>query len=830
MSMLQRTRILPNERLDRPDFNNIEDFTCADFKAIHKNVWTNGNFVISGFNASGTGTDTLDIVLAGSGAIVGEDDGAMYIGAPSLASLSTASLTPSATNYIEVYIDQDTGGADSRAFWDQTANGGAGGEFSQIVDTFIFLKASLNISTTNFTGDSDKVTICEVDVNGSGIITAIRDSRNMFWRLGRRGNAGYTHPWASRTEPPVTQFTGADKDLKNFKQWADAMMDSIRESKGTNYWYEASIVSPPVVFQNTGLSVLVGLTSSARFAWSGTALSIKDDSGVPLGTDQLSAIRVVNSAADMFLTRETIPLADQEVLYVTLPNPAANIVYDGVGALSTNYKVSPRGSVPLSAQTYWLAFREGNRVFLRGLGELEAGEEKQINDETTKTLQQFLGFDPETATSVPYTYTPNPGIFANLFSSSDHLVEAISTNTDNINALGLAIQGNIYDEPLSVVSGAPADDNEITGPVTSGSVLTMPLDSRGGNTIENYVVGRGILELFLNGQYLRLGTDWSEIGAPNTLSNTVTILMDLTVNDVIQFRIGTLGGFNAGSGGGVTTGSNVGTGTGNVFKQITGATIELRKLLAGAGISITQVGDDIVIAQSGSQDYTFFNNLITGQTSTTVPTGAAYNVGSSRLEAYRNGLLMANTSTIEIAAARYTELNSANISLASAAISSDVFSFVQNHDKPNYRIEMTGLTGTAVSVPAYSVGNDSLRVFRNGVLMNAAGLGAAPDRYTETSSTVITMASALIASDVLVVMYEDVPQYRDDSTGLSGTVLSIPTYTVGNGELMVYRNGVLMFNSLSLGAASDRYQETSSTSITLASAASASEVFTFIRK
>src|SRR5690606_32112922 len=101
---------------------NIEDFVCADFKAIHKNVWTNGNFVMSGFEASGTGTDTLDIALAGSSLLVGEDDGVMYIGAPSLSDLSTASLTPSATNYIELSIDQDTGGADSRAFWDQTAN------------------------------------------------------------------------------------------------------------------------------------------------------------------------------------------------------------------------------------------------------------------------------------------------------------------------------------------------------------------------------------------------------------------------------------------------------------------------------------------------------------------------------------------------------------------------------------------------------------------------------------------------------------------------------------------------------------------------------------
>jgi hypothetical protein len=464
------------------------------------------------------------------------------------------------------------------------------------------------------------------------------------------------------------------------------------------------------------------------------------------------------------------------------------------------------------------------------MGELEPGEEKQINDETTRTLQMLLGFNPETATSVPYSITPNPNIFTNTFSTSDHLVEAISTNTDNINALGLAIQGNIYDETVTVVSGAPADDHEITGPVIAGTIITLPLDSRDSNTIEEYVVGRGILELFLNGQYLRLGTDWLEVGAVDTLSNEIEINMDLTVDDVITFRIGTLGGFNAGSGAGVTSGVNVGTGTGNVFKQVAGSNMELRRLLAGAGISITQVGDDIVIAQSGSQNYNFFHNLVSGQTSNIIPTGADYNTGSNRLEAYRNGLLMVNTATLDIAAARYTELSDSTLKLGAAAVGTDVFSLIHNYDKPNYRIEMTGLSGTSISVPAYTVGNNSLRVFRNGVLMNASALGSAVDQYTETSATSITLAVALVASDVLVVMYEDVPQYRYDQSGLSGTVLSVPTYTVGTGELLVYRNGVLMFNSLSLGSATDRYQETSTTSITLASAATVSEVFTFIRK
>jgi hypothetical protein len=833
MALLQRVRMLPNQRLDLPDFNNLSEFVCADFKAIHKNVWTGGNFVVSGFQASGLGTDTLSLVLAGSVAILGENSGALYIGAPSLAPLSTSSLTPNEINYIELTIDQDTGGADSRAFWDQTANGGLGGEFSQIVDTFIFSKVNISISTNNFTGDPDKIRICEVTVDSNGDIQLIQDSRDLFWRLGRSNNTTYTHPWASRTEPPTTQFNGADKDLKTFKQWADAVMDSLREAKGTVHWYEDSIVAPPLAFQNSALSVLVGLTSSASMLWDGSALHIDDDAMTPNDADQLAAIRLFTDGADLVLTRQAgaqaIVLDDQEVLYITIPAPAANTVYDGVGALTTNFKISPRGSVPLTDQTYWLAFREGNRLYVRGLGELEAGEERQINDETTKTLQQLLGFNPETATSVPYTVTPDPSIFAQQFSSSDHLVEAISTNTFNINALGSAIQGNIYDEPVTVVSGPAANDNEIQGPVSIGTIITLPFDSRDGNTVEEYVVGRGILQLFLNGQYLQTGVDWLEVGAVDTLSDEVEINIPLVVDDVLSFRIGTLGGFSAGSGGGINAAVNVGTGE-NVFKQVAGSNLEFRRLLAGPGINITQVGDDLVISQSGSQDYNYFNNLITGQTSILIPTGADYNAGSNRLESYRNGILMVKSATISSAANRYIEKNDSNIEVGAAAISADVFSFVQNHDKPNYRIEMTGVSGTVLTLPSYVVGNDSLRVFRNGVLMNAAGLGSAVTQYTETSNTSITLGIAAVASDVFVLIYEDVPQYRQDSSGLTGTVLTIPTYAMGTGELLVYRNGVLMFNSNSLGSASDRYQETSTTSITLADAATAPEVFTFLRK
>ena len=552
MALLQRTRILPNQRLDLPDFNNIEDFACADFKAIHKNVWTSQNFVFHGFNATGVGTNTLSIPVANGSFVLGANDGTLFIGASSLAPLATTSLSPSTTNYIELYVNQDTGGADSRAFWDATANSGQGAEFSQIVDTFIFLQSNLKISTSNFSGDVDKVKICEVDVNGSGIITAIRDARDLFWRLGRGNNPTFSYSWGSRTEPASTSFTGADKDVANFKNWADAVMDGLREIKGTTYWYQSPTVSIAGGFRNAALSILSGANSSARFSWSGTQFSITDDNGSPLNSDVLAYLRLFDLGINLQLTRQdsgnAISLSDGQVLWIQIPSPLADTVYDGVGATSTNYRVTARGSVPLDEHTYWLAFREGSNIYLRGLGELKAGESKQIDNDISTALQAFLGFNPETATNVPYTQFPNGDLPAS-FSTSSTLVTAISSITENVNFIDSLLHSNAYDEPLEVISTVPIDSNHIQGPISSGTNITLPLDSRNGNASEHYTVGKGLLEVFLNGDYLSLGSDWVEVGSVGSQSTQIQILVDLVIGDRLVFRADAIGGIvNTGGG------------------------------------------------------------------------------------------------------------------------------------------------------------------------------------------------------------------------------------------------------------------------------------------
>jgi hypothetical protein len=99
-------------------------------------------------------------------------------------------------------------------------------------------------------------------------------------------------------------------------------------------------------------------------------------------------------------------------------------------------------------------------------------------------------------------------------------------------------------------SGASVPANEIVGPVVSGTVITLPPNTRISDVQEYYTVGAGALLLYLNGQYLRLGIDWAEVGTAETASDQIQILRNLVVGDVLEFRVNAGGGGSAGGGGG----------------------------------------------------------------------------------------------------------------------------------------------------------------------------------------------------------------------------------------------------------------------------------------
>jgi hypothetical protein len=91
----------------------------------------------------------------------------------------------------------------------------------------------------------------------------------------------------------------------------------------------------------------------------------------------------------------------------------------------------------------------------------------------------------------------------------------------------------------------------LDGPVLVGTEIFLPDNTRMANITQYYTVGNGALQVFLNGQYLRLGIDWSEVGATGTASNSILTLQQLEIGDSLEFRISGGGAAGGGGGGGV---------------------------------------------------------------------------------------------------------------------------------------------------------------------------------------------------------------------------------------------------------------------------------------
>jgi len=83
----------------------------------------------------------------------------------------------------------------------------------------------------------------------------------------------------------------------------------------------------------------------------------------------------------------------------------------------------------------------------------------------------------------------------------------------------------IYDEALDVVSGSPGP-GQITGPVTAGTNITLPLS-------QTYTSEE--LEVRLNGIRLESVIDYNYVGSPPRTQ--VTLTFDLVIGDRIHFRI-----------------------------------------------------------------------------------------------------------------------------------------------------------------------------------------------------------------------------------------------------------------------------------------------------
>lgn len=332
MSVLGRVLVSSAERLDLPDLLSIDSYNAGDWKYFLKGIVGDTKpYVLKGFDVidpqSAIGTQSCSIRVADSmvfypGAGAGSFYHGLQEGHPQAAPI-VPELRKNAVNYVYLTFSTFNTSVDSRAFWDVDKDGGAGGEFTQDVNTESVLKVEVNVSTGSF--PSNTIPIAMVTV-GPVVITAIEDARDMMFRLGSGGinpNPFNSYDWRSlpnssyeRAEPPtlmtaggVNPFQGGDKNILSLKEWMDAVMSKLRELGGTAYWYQDA----------SSFSLISGFVDALATGFKSKGAWMHDSStpGLVTWTEDIH-VKITADPRTYIFRNGSKTLANEQVMYVPL--------------------------------------------------------------------------------------------------------------------------------------------------------------------------------------------------------------------------------------------------------------------------------------------------------------------------------------------------------------------------------------------------------------------------------------------------------------------------------------------------------------------------------
>lgn len=119
----------------------------------------------------------------------------------------------------------------------------------------------------------------------------------------------------------------------------------------------------------------------------------------------------------------------------------------------------------------------------------------------------------------------------------DNLTLAIKELDKAIGNINFFVNYN-YEESVSIVASGATPPTSLNGPISPGTFITLPNNTRNGDEAQYYIVNSAKLEVFLNGQLLFINDDYMEIGAIYTPSNQIQILINLVVGDVLELCVG----------------------------------------------------------------------------------------------------------------------------------------------------------------------------------------------------------------------------------------------------------------------------------------------------
>jgi hypothetical protein len=124
----------------------------------------------------------------------------------------------------------------------------------------------------------------------------------------------------------------------------------------------------------------------------------------------------------------------------------------------------------------------------------------------------------------------------------ENLTLAIKILDESLGEIEAVLEGPNYEETVTIVASGAAPPVTLNGPISPGTDITLPNNTRTGNVFQYFEVNSAKLEVFLNGQELLVGEDYTEVGVPGALSNQIQIQIELVVGDILEFRINSGGG------------------------------------------------------------------------------------------------------------------------------------------------------------------------------------------------------------------------------------------------------------------------------------------------
>ncbi len=341
MSIQSQRRLYSQQRLTVPTIRSIDSSVSADFDAVLRGLITSTTpYVITGLtlninsNAFSATADNLTLnslnsaVLHSSATESGTMLNVSGFSAELLNSTNTrvvGGFSPGVTNYVclDLIREADSTSTDTVYFWDDDAQT----EFTKLLPVSTILDYQIIINTSGF---GTYLPIATVVTNSANVATAITDCRQMLFRLGTGGvspNPNYNYPWsAGRLENPSTSsssgvnpFIGGDKQLTNFKDWIAAVETSIKEVKGTAFWYSSG--SSGGGGSTTGLSLFSVAEDGLFGFWNGTG-AFTHSASVTGQLSWNSDFYVDSVFSNQFYKIQTNPsgtvLANNQTMYVSL--------------------------------------------------------------------------------------------------------------------------------------------------------------------------------------------------------------------------------------------------------------------------------------------------------------------------------------------------------------------------------------------------------------------------------------------------------------------------------------------------------------------------------